>query len=457
MLGDFIWAGQCLMNKGGGLMAASRRFVRLWLLCALAWLLQLQSAHSTPFGAIMVSATVNFSASGISTDSFNSTNLVKFPGGLYNVANRQDNGDVVTLSNASSINIKNGSVRGRLHAASGTVDQVQINGGTVGSNGWFNAGNAGIEPGCFKADVNFTFSDASLPDTGGKIWLPPAAVPGGFTINGVTYKYVLNNSSPWKIGTLDGGVYVASSNVVLWVTDGISLGPNDQIRITGNGSLNLYVTAPTANIGGNGIVNDTGLAKNFHYYGLPLNTSLGFGANVSFTGIIYAPEADFYLGGGGNNTYDFIGQSVTKSASMNGHFNFHYDEALSSSVVYAPPLILAQPTNLVVMPGTNVTFGISLIGSPPFQFQWLFNGTNILDATNASYSIPSVAASNAGSYSVIVSNVAGSVTSSNAWLTVFFSPTVALQVAGGFPVFLRLNGMLSSNYAVGDESDGQSV
>jgi len=33
-------------------------------------------------------------------------------------------------------------------------------------------------------------------------------------------------------------------------------------------------------------------------------------------------------GTGGNNTIDFIGASITKTARMNGHFNFHYDEAL---------------------------------------------------------------------------------------------------------------------------------
>ena len=50
--------------------------------------------------------------------------------------------------------------------------------------------------------------------------------------------------------------------------------------------------------------------------------------NGNFVGAIYAPSADFSLGGGGNNTYDFIGASVSKTIKMNGHFNFHYDEAL---------------------------------------------------------------------------------------------------------------------------------
>jgi hypothetical protein len=88
----------------------------------------------------------------------------------------------------------------------------------------------------------------------------------------------------------------------------------------------MYATAGNVTIGGNGIVNSNGVASNFQYYGLPSNTNLTFSANAAFVGLIYAPEAVFTLGGGGSNTYDFIGASVTRSSKMNGHFNFHFDE-----------------------------------------------------------------------------------------------------------------------------------
>ena len=44
-------------------------------------------------------------------------------------------------------------------------------------------------------------------------------------------------------------------------------------------------------------------------------------------------------------------------------------------------------------------------------YQWLLNGTAIAGATGATYPVASVAASNAGNYSVIVTNEGGSVTS----------------------------------------------
>ena len=78
------------------------------------------------------------------------------------------------------------------------------------------------------------------------------------------------------------------------------------------------------------MANIEGNAISFVYYGLKSNTSLKFSGNAAFTGVIYAPYADFTLGGGGNDTYDFVGASVSKTATLNGHFNFHYDESLAA-------------------------------------------------------------------------------------------------------------------------------
>ena len=69
------------------------------------------------------------------------------------------------------------------------------------------------------------------------------------------------------------------------------------------------------------------------------------------------------------------------------------------------------------------------------------------NATNAVYAIQAVAATNTGNYSVVVTNLAGSVTSSNALLTVIVPPTMALQLLAGYPV-LNLDGMLGNNFVV---------
>jgi PKD repeat protein len=84
------------------------------------------------------------------------------------------------------------------------------------------------------------------------------------------------------------------------------------------------------------------------------------------------------------------------------------------------PNILTNPVSLTVTAGVTATFSVSATGIPDPTYQWLVNGTNYVNATSTSAMliISNALASDAGVYSVIVSNIAGTVTSSNATLTV---------------------------------------
>ncbi len=86
----------------------------------------------------------------------------------------------------------------------------------------------------------------------------------------------------------------------------------------------------------------------------------------------------------------------------------------------AVPLSLAEhPQSRRVLLGEPVTFNVTAAGLPPFSYQWRKDGGNISGATNSTYVIPGVRASDGGAYNVSVSNAGGSVTSSNATLDVF--------------------------------------
>ena len=82
-----------------------------------------------------------------------------------------------------------------------------------------------------------------------------------------------------------------------------------------------------------------------------------------------------------------------------------------------PPLVVTHPTNLFILPGTNATFAVTATGTAPLFYQWRFNGTNLPGATNNPITITNAQAANVGLYSVVVSNAAGTATSSNASLT----------------------------------------
>ena len=129
------------------------------------------------------------------------------------------------------------------------------------------------------------------------------------------------------------------------------------------------------------------------------------------------------------------GDAATYSVVVN-NADFGVTNIVTLTVIDAP-IITTQPTNLMVLPATNVAFGTSLSGSFSFfHYQWQFNNTNILNATNAIYTIASVATNNAGNYSLIVTNAAGGVTSSNAALTVVLSPKSLTNYASSTATFV---------------------
>src|SRR5206468_2375479 len=88
------------------------------------------------------------------------------------------------------------------------------------------------------------------------------------------------------------------------------------------------------------------------------------------------------------------------------------------------PTITRQPASRSVDAGTTVRFKVEAAGTPPLSYQWQFNGVGLTNgssargATTASLTLTNVQPAQAGNYTVVVSNAAGSVTSSNALLTV---------------------------------------
>jgi uncharacterized lipoprotein YddW (UPF0748 family) len=123
--------------------------------------------------------------------------------------------------------------------------------------------------------------------------------------------------------------------------------------------------------------------------------------------------------------------------------------------VNAPPAIIAQPQSLSALVGSNVTFTVTATGTSPLGYQWRFNGTNIAAASASAYTRNNVQANDAGSYSVVVSNIAGTLVSSDAVLTVNQpSPPVidSVSVAPDGQIQLQVSGP-PGHYAVQDSTN----
>ena len=91
---------------------------------------------------------------------------------------------------------------------------------------------------------------------------------------------------------------------------------------------------------------------------------------------------------------------------------------LTVNISNTPPAITTQPQSLTVLAGQTATFGVTATGSTPLNYQWRFNGTNLNGANSTNLTRLNAQPSDAGIYSVVVTNGAGSVTSSNAALTI---------------------------------------
>jgi hypothetical protein len=98
-------------------------------------------------------------------------------------------------------------------------------------------------------------------------------------------------------------------------------------------------------------------------------------------------------------------------------------EVSGPAILYVAPSIATQPVGVTASAGQTATFTVVATGTPPLSYQWRKNGVNISGAVAASYTTPPiVVADNGASFTCVVTNNLGSVTSSGAVLTVNMPP-----------------------------------
>jgi hypothetical protein len=267
---------------------------------------------------------IDMNGNNIRADSFDSDSPYHSTGRRYDPDKAKNNGDVATNSGLiNSVNVGNAEIYG--HVATGPGGSIAIgpNGG-VGDSEWHRFHN-GVKPGWVTDDMNVSFPDVMPPYSSG-------AAPASGTIGSVSYSYVLGQNEYYmtSLSMSSDAKMIVTNDAVLYINGSFSMSGQSQIIVATNASLKLYVNG-SASIGGQGVINNNAVATNFFYYGCTNNTSLSLSGNAGFTGVIYAPQAALSLVGGGNDKtdLDFVGACVAKTVKMNGHFNFHYDEALS--------------------------------------------------------------------------------------------------------------------------------
>lgn len=182
----------------------------------------------------------------------------------------------------------------------------------------------------------------------------------------------------------------------------------------------------------------------------PTNQSITLGSNVTFT-VAATGTAPFEyqwrrngapISGAISQSYTITGVQTNHSGTYDVLVGNSFSSVFSSgaTLTVLPPFSLSpQPTNVSVTVGGSAAFTVGAVGlgtfTGPFSYQWLLNGSPIAGATNTTLSLTGVGLGSSGGYTCLVNSPLGSLTSSNALLTVFNPFTVgsaAFQLGGLF-------------------------
>ncbi len=320
----------------------------------------------------------------------------------------------------------------RLDAA-GVIQWVRQAGGAGNDTGWGLAadGTGGVYLDGFIGSAAFL---SRYDSTGNPLWTVQSTGSGTAAANGLARDGAGNlllrgnfsGSVAFGTNSLNGvggtDIFLAkldTNGVCLWARQAGGLADDDTFssgRIVVDAFGNAYISG---GIGGDATFGNTAVT--------------GYGSNDVF--IAKYDKAGNFLwveqaGGGG---YDYsraldvdASGNVLVTGSFHGNALFTpltLTSAGAGDVFVAklgavPPVITTQPVSQTISISQGITFAVAATGTPPFAYQWRYNGTNLPGATNVSFSIPAVIPPNAGTYSVLVGDALGITASSNATLTV---------------------------------------
>ncbi|MCX6926600.1 MAG: immunoglobulin domain-containing protein, partial [Verrucomicrobia bacterium] len=291
------------------------------------------------------------------------------------------------------------------------LDQVGANNGTAVGNTTYGAGRVGQA---------FVFGGAN----GDGVTL---GNPASLHLQDLTIEAWIKRANASRISTGPDGAGV----LLAYGYGGYS------IAVLANGSLNFgkpYFSEVTSVAG---LVSDT----NWHHV---VVAKSGSAVVFCVDGIAY-PAAAFgdsfvftstaAIGMMGESIYGFWGSidelAVYSRALAVSEIQAIYNARSSGKcVVDTPPTIVSQPTSQTVFAGDYATFEVLALGTRPLSYQWNLNGNSLSGATNSSLILTNAQLDQAGTYTVLVTNLMGSVQSSNAVLTVNPPPPCAPPPAG---------------------------
>ncbi|HZR19361.1 MAG TPA: immunoglobulin domain-containing protein [Verrucomicrobiae bacterium] len=169
----------------------------------------------------------------------------------------------------------------------------------------------------------------------------------------------------------------------------------------------------------------------------PANQTVTAGANVSFsvTATGTAPLSYLWkfnstaIAGATTSSLQLMNVQTTNSGTYsvtitNSAGSTNASATLTVNAAATAPTISQQPLSLTVSNGASADFSVTAGGSAPLGYLWRKDGNGLAGATTSAYHLASVTTNDAGAYTVVITNSAGSITSDVATLTVLLPPSI---------------------------------
>ena len=270
--------------------------------------------------AIMGVGSVDLTNQNIVVDSYDSRDPNKSTNGLYDVAKRQENGDIAT--DGDVIDAGNAQIYGDVATNSGTV---------IGA-----ANVTGVERDDFYQEPipvgapTWTSYNSTVTSVSNTTTLTASATPGA---SAARYQLSSVNLSGSNTLTLAGDPGGAPTYIEIYVTGDISFTGQSQIIVQPGVVAKIYAGG-NVDIAGNGMWNKNDQPSDLQLFGIqPSDGSerhISLGGNGQIVASVYAPNHDVTINGGGTNGHVF-GSVVGATVTMTGVTNLHYDEKLGAT------------------------------------------------------------------------------------------------------------------------------
>ncbi|HEY4414131.1 MAG TPA: immunoglobulin domain-containing protein [Verrucomicrobiae bacterium] len=309
-----------------------------------------------------------------------------------------------TLGNAAPFQLKKWSITGAGNLLSTSGNWLNLANGATSGNHGFDSGTQYTFTMTFTRnatnglDISVTLTGGTYNNSGTGTIAYTDGTPGTFSFDTFALRPSASTTTAAQFDMSRFKVELLSANTA----PSISADPQDQMVYVGQSASFSVLAAGTPPL-------------SYQWYrnpGTPVLLPGATNATVTLTNV-QAADADGYF----SVVTNFYGTVTSAVATLTVN-------------IPNPPSILTQPQDQYISPGDSATFSVVAGGSEPLSYQWYYNTNTLLaNATDSTLTITNVQAGAAGSYSVMVSNLAGTMTSPNAFLTINLTPVAPNFIA----------------------------